>query len=200
MTADLGFKYIQRLCKVIETFTDNAEASNPDTFKYRQADLKYAVERSLYFSFVNNHRLFTLFGQWFSGALPEIIEMRTELERELALYLCGNNLASDRVRVKPSLLPRLRQWAHDSFVSLLLRLPVAPLSKAKQPTVLVYVIHEKFVRYLLPITDRLPVSFAYLLTLNLRLKSFLVKHQLPFIRSTSPFHQFEKFIPIFLAN
>src|SRR2546422_301224 len=39
--------------------------------------------------------------------------------------------------------------------------------KEARPAVLIYVIQEKFVRYLLPVTDRLPVPYAYLLNVNL---------------------------------
>lgn len=191
---DLRFEYIQGLCQAIEAFTRNTEANDPAAFEYRGANLKYAVERDLYFSFVNNIQLYTFFTQWMQNELPEVTELTTELERDLALYLSGGSIAPGRVRVRPlyrshprALLLRLLSWTWNWVLPLSLRFRPTPLPKGKETTVLIYVIHEKFVRYLRPVTDRLPVSFAYLLTANQNLKPFLVKQELPFIDSTGLF-------------
>ena len=181
-----GFEYSCALCQAIESWTDNAEANNPAAFKYRGANLKYAVERSLYFSFANSEILYSFFTQWMDEKLPETIEFSNKLEQDLALYLCKKNLSPSRLRVHSlASLRYLRSWTGHWARYLLRQLQPPPKLDAKESKILIHVIHEKLVRYLQPITDCLPVPFNYLVySQRKRLKPFLSQQGIPFIDST----------------
>lgn len=186
MGGDLGYEYVQSLIRAIEAFTCDIEAKNPAAFQYRGANLKYAVERSLYFSHVNNERLYTVFVQWVRDELPPVIDLATVLERDLAVYLCGRDLAPTSARVRPFFqllrsLSHLRKWTRHLALYPWMRLRTVSLARKRKAAVLIHVVHDKFVRYLRPVTDRMPVSFAYLLTANQVMKPFLKKQGLPFI-------------------
>jgi len=196
-STDLGFEYTQAVCRAVELYTHAMEAKNPAAFEYRGANLKYAVERLLYFAFVNNEPQYAMFSACRQGGLSENVEVPTELERDMALHLCGPDLPSGRVRVKPperareeGLLRRIGGKIGRSLGAILDKgdASTVRLSGAAGPAVLIYVIQEKFARYLLPVTDRFTVPFAYLLnvnlaTLNRDLEPFFLKQGLRYIKS-----------------
>lgn len=204
--AELGFDYTQAVCRAVELYTSAMEARNPAAFEYRGANLKYAVERLLYFAFINDERQYAVFAACRRGGLSDAVEVPTELDRDMAGHICGSDLPPNFVQVKPreqageeGLLRRARRRIGLALGSLLspddARVAVQPGPPAAQagarPRVLIYVIQEKFARYLLPITDRLPVPFAYLLNLNLatlnhELEPFFLKQGLPYIKSLIP--------------
>ncbi len=192
LDSDLGFKYTQKLCEAIELFTYSAEANDPCAFLYRRANLRYAVERAMYFSFVNNDRLYALFARWARGELRGVDEVATQLEKELALHLFEGTIHAERFRVSsPDRLHPRRiaryvarltgRWLRPLFP----RINPGSLSAGRRATVLIHVMDVKFVRYLRPITDRLPAAFAYLLVLDSNLKSFLLENGLPFVDCTN---------------
>ena len=179
------FEYRCALCQAIESWTDNAEVNNPAAFKYRGANLKYAVERSLYFSFSKSEFLYSFFTQWMHEKLPETIAFSTKLERDLALYLYKKKLPPSRLRVHSlASLHHLRSWTEHWARYLLRQLHPSPELDTKESKILIHVIHEKFVRYLQPITDCLPVPFNYLVYPSRKsLKPFLSQQGIPFIDS-----------------
>ena len=186
---DLRFEYIQALCQAIETFTGNAEAQDPNAFKYRGVNLKFAVERFLYFSFVDDEQLYDLFCQDQQGNPPEIVKFNQKLEKELALYLCGESVAQNRLEVRQKIsflapLRHLKKWAKSWARFLLRQLNPTTELEPVQATVLIWIDHPKFVRYMRPITDALPVSYAYLLLRKperREIKPFLVEQEMPFV-------------------
>ena len=203
---DRGFEYTQAVCRAVEQYTHAMEAGNPAAFAYRGANLKYAAERLLYFAFVNNEQLYGLFTSCRDGHLSESVEVPTELERDMAAYICGPDLPPDFIRVTPPertrgehLLRRILNKAGRALGSVLNHretraVPpsgVATGPAEARPRVLIYVVQEKFARYLLPVTDRLPVPYAYLLNVNLaalnrELEPFFLKQGLPYIKSLDP--------------
>ncbi len=189
MKAELGFEYTEALCQAIEAYTRHMEGSNPGGFVYRGANLKYAVQRDLYFSFINNQQLYTLFTQCILGKPLNINEVPNELARNLAFYLlCGICLPPSCSQKRPpyqiqpvDLVRRLHRWIREWVHTLLSQSSAMPMPSEQEATILIHVIHEKFVRYLRPIMDCLPVPFAYLLALDLNLKPYLTQQGLPFI-------------------
>ncbi len=191
MNSDLGFEYIQRLCDAIEMYTQQAKLKDPKAFYYRGANLKYAVERDLYFSSVNNNCLCGLFAQCKAGRPPKVTEVNSEVERRLALHLCGSVLSPGQVRVRnySRFHPRgawhaLRRHAHTWKQQRPIR-KINPTTPAKKARVLFHVIHEKFVGYLNPITAHLRTPFACLLALDSSIKGCLNQHGVPFVDATS---------------
>jgi hypothetical protein len=191
---DSGYGYIQSLIQAIEDFTGDAEAKDPAAFQHRGANLKYAVQRHLYFSFVNNERLYTVFTQWWRNELPPVLKLVTALERDLALYLCRMDITPARALVRPPRSVRalrLLSHFHRSTRHLTLypfaRARAVSLRREEKATVLIHVMQEKFVRHLRPVTDRLPLSFAYLVAANHAVKAFLEKQRLPLIDTTHLF-------------
>jgi len=190
MKSDLGFEYIQQLCDAIEMYTRQTELKDPKAFYHRGANLKYAVERDLYFSSVNNNRLCSLFAQCKAGRPLKVTEVNSEVERRLALHLCGSALSPGQVRVRKysGFHPRgawhaLRRHAHAWKQRRLIR-KTNPTTPAKEVRVLFHVIHEKFVGYLNPITAHLRIRFAYLLALDSSIKGCLNQHGVHFIDAT----------------
>lgn len=189
LKVDLGFEYAQRLCQAIEAFTGDLEERDPGAFEYRGANLKYAVERDLYINFVNSLRLMHIFSEVESGRTPASVEATSELERSLALHLVGSVLSPSQIKVESSgdvpprhLLRRIRSWAGRRALPQLQRIRPAPaLPERESVTVLIHVIHQKFIRYLLTVTGRLSVPFAYLLVQRRGLEPFLTEQGLPFI-------------------
>ena len=177
------FEYRCALCQAIESWTDNAEANNPAAFKYRGANLKYAVECHLYYLFVNSEFLYSFFTQCMHEKLPETIVFSTKLERDLALFLCKKNLPPSRLKVHSlASLHRLRSWTEHWASYLLRQLHPSHELDTKESNIFIHVIHEKFVRYLQPITDCLPVPFNYLVYPSRKsLKPFLSQQGIPFI-------------------
>src|SRR5690348_1990500 len=52
--ADFGYDYVQALCSAIEQLTAREVKRDPTRFVHHGADLRYAAERDLYFSLIND--------------------------------------------------------------------------------------------------------------------------------------------------
>src|SRR5437867_9282060 len=55
------YEFVEALCASIEDYTAAAERQWPTAFVYAGANLRYAVERALYFRFVNSEHLYSYF-------------------------------------------------------------------------------------------------------------------------------------------
>ena len=182
---DFSFEYIQQLCQAIEDLTQSRELKQPNAFSYRGANLKYAFERALYFLAFNNERLRLFFSQWRQDQLPEVIDFNTEIERDLAFYLCQSSIEPKRLRVKFKNIIRLYKLQKNRLYRLWLKLKTGKFFQ-NQDVAVISIDHPKFTRFLEPITDNLTISCLYLLQPKLGLKPFFVDKKLPFVDITSP--------------
>ncbi len=192
MQEDLRYEYIQQLCRAIESYTNAQEKEDRKAFFYDGANLKYAVERSLYFSWFKNERGYHLFEQWRQDELPESIEFDTISERDFIFYLFERQIELKRLVVREDRIRSLLQTVKDKLYHLALNLKPKPKPKPKPDTVLVYIEHEKFVRFLEPITKDDRLSFTYV-TPHIHVNQFFEKNQLPSIEiDTSLFFAFRE--------
>lgn len=170
---DFEYEYIQSLCEAIESFTKEAERINISVFSYRGANLKYAFERFLYFSFLNNERLINIFKQWKLRQLPEKIELNSETERDIAVILCGGELQPNSVSIqqkgkaKELIKSLIRNISHLIFADKIIGFFIDLTNffifyKTKKTKVIFTLVHEKFLNYLKPITDKLESEYQYL--------------------------------------
>ena len=166
--ADLRYEYILALCSAIEQYTALAIRRNPLAFTYRGADLRFALERYLYFSHVENHRLLALFQESRSGKPVISGSFHDPCEASLAQIICPRVIArTSRMRDFVNMFMvcgrrarrALRTWLR--WVEMFL--PRLAKQSVSSPPVLVFIAQEKFARYLAPILDRLKERCAVLL-------------------------------------
>ena len=187
--SDLNFDYIQQLCQGIEDYTASKEAVHPQAFMYRGANLKYAVERALYFFAVDHKRLRFFFRQWTQQQIPKVVKFNTVVERDLAFFIANKEIELNRLKPKYKTLYYLMNWQKDLIFQRLFN-NHRSLKSVQEEIVLFAVDHKKFVKFLEPIAKNLSVRYAYLLHPRTGIKSFsssdnlqryLIKNQLPFI-------------------
>ena len=184
---DYKYEYLCALCQAIEDYTNSQEAQNANAYIYRRANLKYAIQRELFFSFLNNVALYDFYKKWKQNNLPARVEFKNELELSMAMLLCDNSLPKGSFAVK-------KDWARDlagDLFSILRFLRNYPrglfwnfkriFKERENARVVIYAVDEKFVRFLKPMTDALSVPFAYLLLKNARLKKGLFEKKVPYI-------------------
>jgi len=177
---DCRFQYFEVLCSAIESFLDQVEERQPHAFNYRRANLRYAIERSLYFTFTESEQLYHFFWQAQTNELPHIMVVDNHLCQEFATHLLRSVLGQRQIRVKQNqLLQQWRDWRGDYWRSLFQ--PASAACSNFGADTLIYVTHPRFVRYLSSITKQLSESYVYLVVSNPELKDFLKQQALPFI-------------------
>ncbi len=187
--SDLEYDYIQSLCEAIEHFTKEAERSDGLVFVYRGANLKYALERIYYFSFLNNKRLIEIFKQWRSGKLPKKINLINQIEEELVILLCNKELPTGSINVMGEkelvkfLIRKISKlFLLDKIIELFIRLTnFIHFKKSKNAPIIITLVHEKFINYLKPITNNLNSDYEFL-SIYARVNNFLLGNKLPFIK------------------
>jgi hypothetical protein len=80
----LGYAYTRDLCTVIERYTSRETKLNRNAFYYRGMNLKYAVERHLYFQCINSAPLFSFYANLQNGATDPKAEPLKKLEADIA--------------------------------------------------------------------------------------------------------------------
>jgi len=171
-----AFPYFLRLCEAIERFTDAAVTHDAAMFRVQGADLRYVVERHLYFALIADEPLYRLFVASECGTVAD-----------------GQSLSEMAGLVAPFLLQR---WprpveAPQSLWTRFLRVAYRRRSWSHfgcegvtngRPKVLFLVIHPKFVRYLSPIAGALPVATAFLTVNDPEMFTWLEARGLPRVR------------------
>ena len=186
---DLNFDYIQQLCQAIEDFTTSKEAVHPQTFIYRGANLKYAVERALYFFAVDHKRLRFFFRQWTQQQLPEIVKFNTVIERDLAFFIANKEIELNRLKAKYKTLYYLMNWQKNLVLQLLLN--TQPNFESVQEEIILFAVnHKKFVKFFEPIAKNLSIPYVYLLhprtgiqslLSSVDIQKYLIENQLSYV-------------------
>lgn len=152
----LAFRFTVRLCKAIEQFTAAEVEHDALAFGRGLANLRYALERHLYFALVNDDALYAAMAAHEAGARA-VPDGLSPLAQEIAPYLLN--------APKPALGRRL--GVVTRFVRGALRQLWQPAlqhsgTEAASAEILFLVIQEKFVAYLKPIADHLGRPYAFL--------------------------------------
>lgn len=190
--SDFEYEYIRALCEAIGLFIEGIEKENRSAFVYRGANLKYALERVFYFSFLNNKNLTELFKKWKLGQLPKEITLNNNVEKELAILLFNKELPSNAISVAEkttikdiakSLIRKISKiLLLDKIIGFFIEFAdYIYFKKAKKARVIITLVHQKFVNYLKPITDSLDSDYQYL-SIYERVNDFLSKNKLPFLK------------------
>lgn len=157
-----GYHYVTALCEAIECYSSETPAS---AFEYRGATLRFAVERVLYFAGIDSIALRRLHVRIASGDVPRNCVFDSAIELQLARLLAHDSMGQ-RWRVRRR-LPRVKSVAARAA-----RIVSRPLAgrgytgsvERSAADVLVHAIHPKFVRYLQPLIDHLPLTACYIRT------------------------------------
>jgi hypothetical protein len=184
--ADFGFEYVEALCESVEEITRAAVEQRSDAFDYRGANLRYAVERDLYFSLINNAAIKRQYALH-RAAGPEAAPRNG---RSMGEFVChfdhGGHL---QLRHRPSSLTLLRRLMGRTANRFRPKARRSPLGKRLQGTapnlgqasLFVLVHSEKFVRYLQPITTRFGSDEVVWLSSSEMLSHHLLAEGLPHV-------------------
>src|SRR3989304_1263547 len=93
-----GYEYIVSLCKAIGKFTEQEESRNPSIFVYKRSNLRFALERALYFNYANSNYFFDTFTERRVGDRSKKIVVGDETEQKLISLLCAINEADISIR------------------------------------------------------------------------------------------------------
>lgn len=178
-----GYDFMRDLCAAIEQYTELATQNDSSAYLYRGLELRYAIERQLYFQCINSEPLFYCYLATRKGVKKEqAFPTLTSLEGDVALFLCSgfvkNNCFYIQIlnwlaKVYDVLIWGLRRWRQKIRM---------PNSMSQKKNLLISVISKKFANYLVPVTQRLPSgSFAYLATTNFGLRDQLVQAGYPVV-------------------
>lgn len=198
-----GYLYTQSVCLAIEKYTSSEENRKSSVFFYRNANLRFAVERALYVAFVNNDRLFKIFGDWQNNNLPTEIILSNQLEKDILLNMCDIN--PDHIYIaSQDISYRLKNILKVIFKQITLILCLNRIAKftrellnqknfkRKHYQILLSIRSERFAKYLEPIAEKIPVSFAYI-TYNKKTTKYLKSKNLPYIKISRAGYFLERF-------
>jgi hypothetical protein len=151
-------RHYVRLCDAIERFVSGAIASDFSNFRVRAANLRYVVERHLFFALITDRRLYRYFVAHECGDPDDGLEGLSAMARLVAPYL-----SREKIGVTPSASPPILTRIVRTIYRRQGHANVRCEGKSRgNSKVLFLVIHPKFVRYLLPIAEALPMSSAFL--------------------------------------
>jgi hypothetical protein len=161
-----------RLNEAIEQFTADMVAHDPKVFRNRSSDIRYVVERYLYFALVTDRKLYDYFVAFETGAaLPDVNDLSI-WGRQIAPYFKG---------ARPAFAPRTWRLRCLRYLHRLHSRTSVQIEgiDGGRPQILFLVIQPKFVRYLKPIADALCVPYAFLTIDHTEMFSHLAEQGLP---------------------
>ena len=176
---DYGYAYIKALTKAIEEYTKESEALSKSAFQYRNASLKYAFERSLYFRYVNDDELIQLYDDQCKKYYSNHYSFSDNVKYSLAKYIIDDiellsNLSYTQPAYKLLNYKKAIYKVRLFFVYLkhLMCNIIAIIDNSDKYNSGYFVItHEKSLRYLKPIAE--PIQGSRYLFVDGRLsKSF----------------------------
>lgn len=178
--------YTLQLCDAIERFTAAAVAQDPGGFGYRGADLRYAVERLLYFALINDQSLYERFARGDGRGCAPSADGLSPIASLLAPYLIGAGPPSKqsyaRLRLR-SLVAKYRPRRRVPGRSARVRVEG---TDPGGPEVFFLVIQPKFITFLLPIAEALHRPYAFLVIDDATLYDYLAERSLPRIAIDTP--------------
>jgi hypothetical protein len=181
-----GWAFMDAITRAIEGWCGDLARRHPGAFQYRRADLRHAVERTLFFRLANDAELQQCFDALVDGA---------PLPPKPADAWCA--------AIMPYLSPPPTDQAIQPDIPALdwkrrLRRQAGNLSRIGRPScrssrlkgdvdILLLAIHPKFVSFLLPIADAVGTGVAFLTINDPALEAHLAEQQLPGVALRSAF-------------
>lgn len=173
---EFGYDYVYALSDAIESYTKKAVSNNPEAFAYHGASLMYAAERALYFGYSANPSLIGLYDDLRTGRFKKEYVFKDELESILAreLIQISNTSANKSVKIsyRTSIYGYLRPIA-GNIVRSIKDLINRSNNIECDGKILLYVMHDKFIRFFAPIRDVSPDNYTYLYLCNSNLRNKL---------------------------
>jgi hypothetical protein len=172
-TTEFGYAYLHDLCEAIAAFTQGKVAADRSAFHYQGADLRFAVERHLYFSCIECEPLFHAYKKAKSGKPLPIVYLQSNEQVGVARLL-HPQINATRIKGRfdlryvarmiglRSARNMLRRWLQSGRTWISLPQPTS----GEFPKILFHVGDVKFARYFESIANALPMSYSYLLALN----------------------------------
>jgi hypothetical protein len=163
------YAYMLQLRAVLEQITDLWDSELPHKLCYRDRNLKFAIQRHLYWSYLHDRELFDLYSAFLDKSLPERVVVSHEAVCDLAFFFCNQEVPRHcfviaRENMIKSRLRDLRNGLRNFFARYRAR------SDSKSTTnvvdgcrTMIYLSQPRFLKFLEPLLGRLPVdSFAFL--------------------------------------
>jgi hypothetical protein len=164
-------QYLQ-LNDAIEQFTADMVAHDPKVFRSGRSDIRYVIERYLYFALVADRKLYDYFVAVETGAaLPDVNDLSI-WGRQIAPYFRDARPTFEPQNWRSRCLRYLHQLHSRSGVQ------VEGCDDGR-PRILFLVLHPKFVRYLKPIADTLCLPYAFLTIDHTEMFCHLAEQGLP---------------------
>jgi len=185
-TTELGYTYLKDLCIAIAAYTEEIVASNSTAFRYRGADLRFVLERHLYFLCLECEPLFHAYMMAKSGEpLPivyfpsnEQVGVARRLHPKINAVITKEKFSLRFVAKRMGLIS-VRNALRNLFKSKTSYEPLHPAACGEFPQILFHVIDVKFARYFELIAKSLPFSYSYLLAVDDRLSEPMARLGIP---------------------
>jgi hypothetical protein len=152
----VGFEFTTALCSSIESTTAGIERDDHHGFRYRGARLRFAVERALFVSMVNDEELYRAFVERGQGGAAAVNASRSRLEQAVARRLLAGRPQSGEELPRFSsgrIAEKLRYRGADLLDRTHAKPAANPRSSGSPVALLVY--HRKFLRFLEPLRHAL---------------------------------------------
>jgi hypothetical protein len=168
-----GVPHYTQLCGAIERFTAASIAHDPAIFRVGSAELRYVVERQLFFALISDRSLYRYFVARECGSADDGHDSLSALASLVAPYLSGETRTTPGAQ--KAIWTRILRAIYRRYG----RATVRSEGTDGRAKVLFLVIHPKFVRYLRPLTEALPVSSAFLTVDDPQTFDWLSRERLP---------------------
>jgi hypothetical protein len=174
-----GWAFLAAITRAIETWSADVARHDPAAFNYRGADLRHAVERTLFFKFANDaglqHRFDCLVAQ---APLPP--QPTDPWSRVMAAYISPDPAAAPMPTLRipaASWKKRVRNWL-GNFLHIG-RCSYHATRLTGRTDILFLTIHSKFVAFLRPVAEALGPQTAFLTPEDPVVETYLADSSLP---------------------
>jgi len=199
-----GYEYdfTLELCNAIEKFTQKRTNKDSSTFFYKSSDLTYAVERAMFFRYINDESFFSLFQRYKNKTLPQKIIVHDNIESDLLtelIHIPQENIYIKKddllVTTKKKMREILRIFLICSGVRSIVK--VVRILKYKltfrglKSTILFSAESIKFIRFLEPIVTQLTGEYAFIVQ-DRKVCAYLKSKKIPHVRAWSRLYFLER--------
>lgn len=150
-----GWAFLAEITRAIEAWSSDVQACDPGSFVYRDADLRHAVERGLFFALANDKALMSYFDALADGASAPAPPENPY--RAMVLPYLGKDIGPS-TPPRPRVLGIRRLRARLGNLSRLGRRPFRT-ARLKSADFLFLAIHPKFVDFMAPVAKQLGGAF-----------------------------------------